>query len=594
MGRRQSPSVASDYVAKAFDYQAAVLSGRLPQCDWIRMAMARNQRNLKAQKTKAFPYRFDEEAAHQICLAGEQFPHIKGPKAFKVCPAHASQTCRACDPTEFVWNRIELESWQCWVFSTLFGWKRLSDDLRRFRTGLILVPRKNSKSTMAGIIGNYMLAADGESGADIRSAATKHDQAKIIFEAALEMAKRSPEFREFFGVVYSKHALTVPATASSFLAVGADADTLDGLNISCALIDEVHAHKTRHVWDVMETATGTREQPLMLGVSTAGINIAGICYELLSYLRKILEGVFVDETFFGVNWTIDEGDDWRSVEAHKKANPNYGVSVRPDDLERKVAKASQSPAAINNFLTKHLNVWTKAESTWLSTEVWAKCANPKLRIEDCLGSKCWLTIDLAEVRDIAAKGLLFERESGKFAFFCRFYLPKQTVEASPVAQYSGWERQGLITATDGNVTDYLRLEDDAVEWVNTYLPDVVGFDRALASRMMQNLQARLGEKPPVEVLPQTTVTMDPAMKRLEELVMGQMIEHDGNPVLAWMVSNVVVQRNHKGEVYPRKAGGKDSNNKIDGVLALLMGLAKAMVQPPDETSVYQSRGLLTL
>jgi phage terminase large subunit-like protein len=594
VGRRQQSGIASDYVAKAFDYQAAVLSGELPQCDWVRMAMARNDRNLKTQKTKAFPYRFDEVAAHAICLAGEQFPHIKGPHAYKVCPVHKQKQCRKCDPTEFVWNTIKLEPWQCWIFSTLFGWKRLADDLRRFKTGLILVPRKNSKSTMAAIIGNYMLAADGESGAEVYSVATKHDQAKIIFEVAQEMARRSPQFREYFGVTVGAHALSVLPTLSKFLAVGADADTLDGLNVSCALVDEVHAHKTRHVWDVMETATGTRDQPLVLGVSTAGINIAGILYELLTYLRKILEGVFTDETFFGVNWTIDEGDDWRSPEAHKKANPNYAISVRPDDLERKVAKASQSPAAINNFLTKHLNVWTKAESTWLSTEAWAKCANPTLRIEDCLGSRCWLTIDLAEVRDIAAKGLLFEREDGRFAFFCRFYLPKQTVEGSPVAQYSGWERQGLIIATEGNVTDYLRLEDDAVEWVNAYLPEAVGFDRALASRMMQNLQARLGEKPPVEVLPQNTITMDPAMKRLEELVMGQRIEHDGNPVLAWMISNVVVQRNHKGEIYPRKAGGKDSNNKIDGVLALLMGLAKAMIQPPEETSVYETRGIAVI
>jgi phage terminase large subunit-like protein len=594
VGRRQQPPrVASDYVAKAFDYQADIVSGKVPACKWVRLAIERNVRNLKAQRTRKFPYHFDEEAAHAICLAGEQFPHIKGPKAIKVCPVHQSQKCLKCDPDEFIWNRISLEPWQCWNFGTLFGWKRAEDDLRRFRTGLVLVPRKNAKSTMAAIVGNYMLACDGEGGSEVYSAATKHDQSKIIFDAGREMARRTPAFQEFFGVHVGKHALSVPATASSFVAVGADADTLDGLNVHCALIDEIHAHKTRHVWDVFETATGTRLQPLMLGVSTAGVNTAGILSELLNYLEKLLDGVIHDESFFGINYTIDPDDDWRLPETHRKANPNYGVSVQPDDLLRKVKKAEHSPAAINNFLTKHLNVWTKAESTWIPADEWRACMVHGLTIEACIGKPCWVVADLAEVRDIATIMALFQLDGGKFAAFWKYFLPEETVSTSPNALYSGWVHKGLLTATPGNVADYQRIEDEIVQWVEQLMPREVAFDRALASRMMQNLQARLGEDTPVVIVPQNVQTIDPAMAQVEELVFGRKLQHDGDEIAAWMASNVVVVRNHKGEIYPRKAGGKDSHNKIDGMFTLLMGSSRAMVPNDDDgPSVYEERGVL--
>jgi phage terminase large subunit-like protein len=597
MGRRQQPGVTSDYVAKAFDYQSDVLAGKIPVCKRVRQAVERNRANLKGQRSKAFPYAFDEAAAHAICLAGEQFPHIKGPKAIKVCPVHGERKCLKCDPTEFVWQRITLEPWQCWVYSTLFGWKRLEDDLRRFRTGLVLVPRKNAKSTMAAIVGNYMLACDGESGAEVYSAATKHDQSKIIFDAGREMAKRTPTFQEFFGVHVGKHALSVAATASSFVAVGADADTLDGLNVHCALIDEIHAHKTRHVWDVFETATGTRLQPLMLGVSTAGVNTAGILSELLNYLEKILDGVIHDETFFGINYTIDPDDDWRLPQTHRKANPNYGVSVQPDDLMRKVKKAEHSPAAINNFLTKHLNVWTKAETTWIPAEAWRACAVPGLTLEDCLGDPCWIIVDLNEVRDIAAVMALFQRDGGKYAAFAKYFLPAKTVQTSPNALYPGWVHKGLLIETPGDVADYQRIEDEIVKLVELCLPKEVDFDRALASRMMQNLQARLGEDTPVVIVPQNVQTIDPAMNQVEELVFGKKLQHDGDEILAWMMSNVVVIRNHKGEIYPRKAGGKDSHNKIDGVMTLLMGLSRAMApddDDDDQTTYYDDRGVLVV
>jgi phage terminase large subunit-like protein len=803
MGRHRTP-VVEDYVSQSERYQRDVLAGDIDACKWVKLACQRQVRDLKRQRTKAFPYYFDREAGNDICHAMEQFPHIKGPLAKRL---------RVDENGKDVWNTITLEPWQCFIQSTALGWKRLSDEMRRFRIALILVPRKNSKSTMAATTGLYMLGPDGESGADVCSAATRRDQAKIISDAAREMARRSPYFCDHFGITVGAQAIIARDTAGKFEALSADANSLDGLNIHAALIDELHAHKTRHVWDVLETATGARSQPLLYAVTTAGVDTAGICFELLTYLHKILDGVIQDETFFGINYTIDTepytdilqssralrgleeicqckgvshtqierywqeacakhamtsgigtswrsgaqstqnvqsgraecvpsatssgsstaiqitsaeplpkgrngrsatrtrserlisdgacpsaiesrsftssdspntdsresnttvsmrsraddarsatklradvytsitatlaaaseassarnatalsafsetlknvcaahsptcsarkarveldgtvaidrlGDDWRTEAAQRKANPNFGVSVYADDLARKAKKAEHSPAAINNFLTKHLNVWVKAETTWLPAEDWRACTVPSFTLEACIGNPCWIVADLAEVRDIATVMALFKMPEGKFAAFWRYYLPEDTVTTSPNALYSGWVHKGWLTSTLGNVADYQRIEDEIVALVEQCLPREVAFDRALASRMMQNLQARLGEDTPVVVVPQNIQTIDPAMAQVEELVFGRKLQHNGDEIAAWMASNVVVVRNHKGEIYPRKAGGKDSHNKIDGMFTLLMGISRAMApsdEDEDRSSYYDGRGVLVI
>ncbi len=586
--REAPPSDTRDYIALALKYERDVVAGRIPACKWVRLACQRNDRDRKRQKTKAFPYYFDEAAAIRVCRAKEQFSHIKGPKAKPLRGPNG----------ELVWQRILLEPWQIWYWTNVFGWKRVSDGMRRIRIAFLSVPRKNAKSTDAATTSLYMVSADGEGGAECYTLATKKDQAKIVWSLARAMAKRAPEFREFFGVSVGAHAISVPATESTLLPLSAEADGLDGLNTHLAVLDELHAHKKRDLYDVIETSTGARDQPLVLCITTAGVNMGGICYELLTYLHKLLEGVFPDETFFGIDYTIDEEDldHWDTEAVFKKANPNYGVSVMPDDLRRLAQKAQQSPSAINNFLTKRLNVWVKADSPGLSIDAWRRCADPSLTLEQFAGAPCYPALDLAEVQDIAAKVLLFPRDDGRFAVFGRYYLPEVTVEKSPIAQYSGWERDGWITATDGTVTDYLLIENDVVADVDRFGVLEVCFDRALAARMMQNLQRRLGEKPPVVVVPQNWETMSPAWDAFEALVLGGNIVHNGDPVLTWMISNVALKRNERGERYPVKAGGAESHNKIDGVIALLIALARAMAPTPedDSKSIYETRGMQSI
>lgn len=577
-----------DYVGLARAYEDDVLADRIPACKWVKLACARNRRDRERadRADPAFPYVFDPLAATRVCLGAEQLPHVKGPLARIV----------GQDPLGRPrWNPIQLEPWQCWFLTTLFGWQKAQTHLRRFRVALMLVPRKNAKSTLAATVAAYMLTSDGESGAECYCAATMRDQAKVVAEILWEMARRSPAFREYFGVklgAKTTRVLEVPATASKFMPLSADAHTLDALNVSFAIVDELHAHKTRAVWDVLDTATGARLQPLMLATTTAGTDIGGICYELVQYLHQILEGVLEDEAFFGIDYTIDDGDDWRNPAIWRKANPNYAVSVQPDDLERKARAAEHTPGSVNNFLTKHLNVWVKAAASWMPMEDWQACADPALTLEALATFPCWIGVDLAEVRDIAAVVALFELPD-TYAAVGRFYLPEDTIERSPIAQYVGWARQGSLIATPGGATDYQRIEDDIVAWCETLQVREVAFDRALAAQMSQRLMARLGPEPEVITVGQSVDVINPAMQWLEKLVIERRFVHTADPVLTWMASNVVVQRNHKGEIYPRKAGGKDSHHKIDGITALLTVGTRALAgeHPP---SVYETRGVVTL
>lgn len=577
-----SQAVNRDYIALAAQYQADVLAGRIPACRWVRLACERNRRDLDQQGTQSFPYRFDPRKGRAICQVAELLPHVKGPKA---------QIIGQDDQGRDMWATIKLEPWQCWIFSTLHGWVKCDTEHRRFRVGLILVPRKNTKSTIGAIEVLDGLTRDSVIGAEVYSAATTRDQAKVVAEIAWLMARRSPQFRDHFGVRMGSEttkSLSVPATGAKFGPLSADANSLDGLNIFRALVDELHAHKTRSVWDVLDTATGTQEEPLILGISTAGVELGGICHEKLQYLERILDGVVKDETFFGVNYTIDPGDDIRLESVQRKANPNYGVSVQPEDLQRKVAEAQVNQSALNNVLTKHFNVWIRSESAWMPASTWQGCASADVTLEAMIAAKvrCWIGIDLGETRDPSSLALLFKPTPETYTLIVKIYLPAEAIAKSPTAQLPGWVRQGWVIETPGNEADYPRIQEDLLGYVKTLNVQELDFDRRSARLMMQEIRAKLEPsmgRDKVETfvldIPQNLDTMDPAMKMAEGLVSAKKIQHDGNPAMTWMIGNVVVERDHKGQIYPRKAGGKDSHNKIDGVIAFFTALSRAMQQP---------------
>lgn len=301
------------YVEAALGYARSVVAGEKPANKWERLACQRQLDDLEHEPSEDWPWVFNGEAAERPCAFVELLPHIKGKWAREK-------------------RLIQLEPWQCFVITTVFGWVHRDTGLRRFIEAYEEEPRKNAKSTKGAGVFLFMLTADGEHGAECYTAATTRDQARIVFDDARAMAERTPDLRTYLGLAIMQHSLTVAHTSSKGTPLAAEGSTLDGLNVHFALLDELHAHKTRAVYDVIDTARGAREQSLLWTITTAGTDRSGICYERRTHVTKILDGVVRDDRVFGIIYTIDDGDDPFDPAVWAKANPNFGVSVLPDDM----------------------------------------------------------------------------------------------------------------------------------------------------------------------------------------------------------------------------------------------------------------------
>jgi phage terminase large subunit-like protein len=556
--------MTTTYFARAQAYAKRVMDGEEVAGKFERLFCKRFLRDLERQASEGFPYAFDEAAGARACIFIELLPHIKGQWAR---PEYVDGKLQH--------GRLVLEDWQIAIVIQLFGWKHVRTGMRRFRRLYEEVARKNAKSTLAAGILLYMLAADGEPGAHCYSAATTGEQAREVFDVARNMVLRLPEFQARFGVEYGKHDITIPQTASSCKPLNAEGSTLDGLNIHCAVVDELHAHKTRAVYDVLDSATGARSQPLILMITTAGSDRSGICYEQRGYTIKVLEGVIEDDSWLGVIFTLDEDDLWHDPKVWRKANPNLGVSVQVDDLESACKKALATPSAQANFLTKRLNVWVNSDSAWMDMVAWDRCGDKELREEKLRHLPCWIGLDLASKVDIAAKVKLWYDEAADHYYLKgTYWLPERAIELGRNSQYDGWRRAGFLQASDGEVTDFDLIEESLIADVSNLLVKEVGFDPHQATQLVGHmLEAGL----PMVECRQMVLVMSEPMKFLEALVLQGKLTHDDNPVMNWMISNVVCHRDAKDNVYPRK---EREENKIDGPVAAIMALNRCLASRP--------------
>lgn len=553
------------YATRSLDYAHDVIAGRILACKWTKAAAKRHLDDLDRWNDADSPYYFDPAAVEHVCGFVEALPQIKGEWARR---------------REYV----RLENWQVFILGVVFGWKRRIDGMRRFRIAYVECARKNGKSTMLAAIALYLLSADAEIGAEVYSLATTRDQAAIVFSTAKQMALREPDFREAFMVEVNAHNLWIEESGSKLQALSADGSVLDGLNISGAIVDELHAHPTREVWDVVETATGSRTQPLIATITTAGTNRAGICYEQRSYVCRILnttlrangglgyreEGDAVeDDSYFGIIYTLDDDDDWADESVWIKPNPNLGVSVKLDDMQRLARKALQMASARPNFLTKRLDVWENADSAWMDMRAWDRAADRSMRMDDFKGWDCYVGMDLASKRDITSLPILFTKD-GQYRLFSRNYLPEDAIEESANSQYKGWAAAGHLIETEGNIIDEAAIESDFKQVCADYKPKAIGFDPGHG----WNFCARMANEgfPMVEVRANVTNFSEP-MKQLEALVLAGKLKHDGNPASTWMISNVVCHRDNKDNIYPRK---EREENKIDFAVAAIIAINRAL------------------
>jgi phage terminase large subunit-like protein len=484
---------------------------------------------------------------------------------------------------------FELAPWQAFVVGSLFGWKR-KDGLRRFRTAYAEVPRKNGKSTLSAGIALRLAFFDKEPGAEVYCAATKREQAKIVFDEAARMREKTPDLKKRIAAFVGN--LHITATAQKLQPLGADADSTDGLNIHGAVVDELHAHKTRAMVDVLETATGARSQPLVFYITTAGTDRNSVCWASHEYGVKVLEEIVEDDTLFVFIACADEGDDWREPKTWAKANPNLGISVHLDDLKRKAARAREIPSEQNAFRRLHCNEWTESISVWIPDDVWMRGATP-VDPATLRGKPCYAALDLAQTRDLTALALLFPDDEGAYDVILRCWCPKDQIEArarKDRAPYPQWVEEGHLTATEGDVTDFDFVERDALELFSEFDLKVLAYDRFMALQIITHLRDQLGEGR-VAAFGQGFVSMAAPTKELERLAVEGKIRHGGNPILRWANRNVAIRMDPAGNMKIDKA---KSTEKVDPMVALAMALGVASVQGRPAPSVYDSRGLMVV
>jgi phage terminase large subunit-like protein len=547
-------------------YAKSVVAGKLVAGELVRLACERHLRDLDTGHLRGL--RWDPVAAERAIQFFRFLRHSKG---------------------EWAGHRFELERWQQFIIGSIFGWKNAAG-FRRFRTAYNEVARKNGKSTLAAGVGLELLVADDEPGAEIFTAATKRDQARIVHGEAVRMVRRSPGLRKRISI--HKDNLAIEERAAFYRPLGADADTMDGLNPHGSIIDEFHAHKTRALFDVLDTATGARRQPLLFIISTAGFDQTSVCFEQHTYSEDVLKGTVADDSHFAYIATIDAGDDWSDERVWPKANPNYGISVKPEDMRRLRDQALQLPSKQNPFLRLRLNVWTQQVDRWISLPLWDAQAG---RVDEArlAGRKCYGGLDLAAVSDICAWVMVFPHDDDPETVdvLPRFWVPKakvQDVHNRYHSQYADWVRAGFLKEIDGNAIDFGFVRKQVLEDAQTFQVVDLNIDRLFNGHETAVLLGQ--ERMQVAVMGQGFYGMAAPMKEFERRLLAKKIIHGGNPVLRWMADNVAVLHDAADNVKPDKA---HSQGKIDGIVALVMAIDRA-TRHLTGGSIYERRGVLTV
>ena len=565
--------------ANPFDaYATAVTAGRRLAGKYHLAGCRRHLEDRQREGASRFPYVFDVDRAAKAVRFFGGLRHYKG---------------------EWAGQPIRLEPWQQFIVGSVFGWVHQETGLRRFRKTYAEVPRKNGKSLLAAGIALRLTFFDGEPGAEGYCAATKRDQAKIVFGDAKRLVQTSGLKSRIDVHVANLHR---DATACKLEPLSADHDSMDGLNVHACILDEFHAQKDRGIVDVIETAMGARRQPHLFAITTAGSDPLSPCGEEHDYACKVLDRVITDETFFAFLAHADVGDDTTpgddpfATRTHRKANPNYGVSVKPEDLKALATKAKHMPSALASFKQKRLNIWTTAATPWLNLERW-KAGQSDWDSEELLGRPCWGGVDLSSKTDLSAFVLVFPPDEGRerWRLLPWFFTPEDGLAErahQARAPYQRWVDEEYLTTNTGNRIDQSVIKAAILEAASLYDVQCVGFDPWNIGNLATDLIAELGEDRVVEVPQNITQLTEPSKEFEAEVGAGRM-DAAGHPVLTWNVSNAVVMRDSNDNIRPTK-DPKKSRGRIDGMVAAIMGLKLARGKGSETASVYETRGLVTV
>lgn len=535
-------------------YIDEVLHNKIPVCKKVKQAVQRHVSDMKKAEDGSFPYYFDYKKTQQAITFFSYLVHTKG---------------------ELAGQRLHPEPWQQFIIAEIYGWRRRDNNTRRFRRAYIQVARKNGKSFLAAGVALYDLMT--EPGAEVVSAATKKEQARIVFEDAKKTVQYSPDFKKHIKPL--AHALVCGDGTMKPLA--SESKTLDGLNPSCAIIDEYHAHKNDELLAVIETGMRARTQPLMFIITTAGNDKNVPCYEEYEKVGKILSGVrgYENDEYFCIVYEIEKGDDWTNEKNWYKANPNLGISVKIESMRLACKNASMKTSDEDAFRTKNLNEWLNVSEVWINNRQWEKCRK-RFSEKKLAGLRCWGGIDLSKRLDFTTLTWYFELKNGKRYAKHYFYIPENQIEAKmrqDSYRIRQWIKQGYITATPGDTQDFSFMLKQILEDAKKFDIQEIAYDRNLAEYLIQDLAEEFNC---VEFSQSITGMSEPSKDWEQSIVGGAII--DNNPVMEWMVSCTTVKPDVNGNIKPIKPDTNKSSKRIDGVITSIMANNRLKIALADE------------
>jgi len=556
---RDFVKVAKEYAEKALDKRNRKRFGI-----WIRLAAKRFLDDLERAEKGAAPFYFDEWHANDVCDFAEKLPHVEG-----------------------VWDTptIVLHESHVFFLVQLFGFRK-PDGTRRFTTALFAIARKNAKSTLAAIIGLYCQNCEGENGPQVITGATTGQQARIVFKVAKTMVERTAELREAFGLEAMANAIPSYHNGGTYKPINAKASTQDGLNPSCSILDEIHAHKNHDLLNVLKSAAGARRNPLFLYLTTEGYANPGPWEEEREFAKKVLRGVVEADHYLALYFAVDEKDDDLGTEsdddfdeeAWRKANPLMDVNpVLLEEIRKAAIEAREKPGSHAEFKIKRLNRPSSVSKGWVNITKWRECKG-EIDLEWLRKYPCTGGLDLSSTTDLAAFRLVWDIEGCLYTYGWR-WVPSMAVRKRTqrgLIPYAGWVLKGLLLESGVEVIDYTPIQQKIIEVNETFNLVAVGYDGWNAS---QTVQALKGAGVNMQQFIQGPKSYHPAMQALEVAYLGGKFVHGNDPVLNWNASNVIARQDANLNNAPDK---KKAPEKIDDFCALLMGIGVGQTEKPQE------------
>lgn len=547
------------YCLKGHQYALDVVSGKIVANIYIIGSCKRYLEDIERFTDSSCLYYFDEDRAEHFLKVVQRMRHVIGK-----------------------WKNpyIIYEPWQCWFWMNVIGWQNTETQARKYRTAWCMVSRGNAKSTMASQAALYVMNFDNPLGNECSVAATRRDQARIVLDAARNMARGNKSFLKHTGAEVLAHKIVNEQHNSSLVAVSADHSGLDGRNDVLCICDEIHA-MNRKTFETLESGMSKRNDSLLLGITTAGYDVTGVGHSMDSYARKVALGEVKDETFFAAVYTLDENDDPFDENVWIKSNPNLGVSVNIENFRAKALKAKASPSDLNNFKIKHLNLWVSEANAFFSQQKWDACEDKTLNINDFKNERCFVGLDMSSKIDLTSSFFIFKRD-GIYYLFDKTYCPEVTISESRNDLYAESVAGNYLIATKGEAIHYPTIQKDIVDASKIFRIEEVLFDPWNFTEGAQRLTA---ERINMVEFRMNTPNLSEPTKKLDALIREGRVRHNGSPLLRWCLGNVVCKEDAAGNVFPKK---NDDKLKIDPIVAAIMALG-GWVNYEESQSVYEKR-----